>query len=161
MNSLESFTKYIDMKNIFILSFLALLILQSVKGQKNDTSGISSPQALHDMFMHKRAANNTVGWLMLGSGVGLAIAGIAINLDSGFNIDLSGGNAAASTDNNSKGLWLSYLGGAMTLASIPFFISAHDNKIKAKLALKGESVSTGHISPENVNFAAIALVIKL
>lgn len=137
------------MKKILILICFSLLTIQLVKGQKNNTSMSTSPQALHDMYMQKRKTNNTVGWIMLGSGIGMTTGGIAINLSGGiFN-------------NNSKGLWLFYLGRATTLASIPFFISAGSNKRKAKLALKGESVTIGNKTLYKSNYTTLAFTIQL
>ncbi len=43
---------------------------------------------------------------------------LAINMNNGIE----------DSDETSKGLWLSYLGGAVTLVSIPLFISAGKHK---------------------------------
>lgn|SRR5665811_903690 len=137
------------MKKILILFCFSLLTIQLIKGQKIDTSRSTSPQALHDMYTQKRKTNNTVGWIMLGSGIGMAIGGSAIILSGGlFNYNING-------------LWLYDLGGATTLVSIPFFISAGSNKRKAKLALKGESVTIGNKILVKSNYSALALTIQL
>ena len=143
-----NFTKTIFIKKILILFCFSLLTIQLIKGQKIDTSRSTSPQALHDMYWQKRKTNYTVGVIILGSGIGMTIGKIANNL-SGGNFD------------GSKGLWLFYLGGAATLISIPFFISARSNERKAKLALKGESVTIGNKILVKSNYSALALTIQL
>ena len=72
------------MKKILILFCFSLLTIQLIKGQKIDTSRSTSPQALHDMYWQKRKTNYTVGVIMLGSGIGMAIGGSAIILSGGL-----------------------------------------------------------------------------
>jgi hypothetical protein len=138
------------MKKILILFCLSLLTIQLVKSQKSDKSISTSPIGLHDLYMKKHKTNNTVGWIMLGSGIGMTLGGFATNVSTGWG-----------EGNKNNGLWLSYLGGATTLASIPFFISAGSNKRKAKLALKGESVTIRNKLLVKSNYPAIALIIQL
>jgi hypothetical protein len=78
---------------------------------------------------------------------------------AGIGSNLSGGILDNDSTNNDKGLWLSYLGAATTIASIPFFISAGKNKRKAKMFLKN-SVST-IILPKsrNSNYLSVSLTI--
>ena len=83
----------------------------------------TSPVISKDHYLQKSRNQKTTAWILLGAGIGMAIGGIVINLDQ----PIYGG----SSKDNDKGLWLSYLGGATALTSIPFFISAHKNKKRA------------------------------
>jgi hypothetical protein len=84
----------------------------------------------------------------LGGGVAMIIGGIAINMAQ----PVFGSNA--SSEDNNKGLWLSYLGVATTLVSIPLFISAGKHKKKAKIQLKNGAVGFNN----EINYSGIALV---
>lgn len=144
---------------------MLLFAIQLVKGQKIDTSIRKSPQVLHDMYMQKRKINNTVGWVMFGSGIGMMIGSMAINLSGGIlgsgGFSLNERSRSNSNSNPSKGLWLAYVGGATTLASIPFFISAGRNKTKARLALKKEAITTGNRMVDKSHYAALAFTMQL
>ena len=111
------------------------------QGQENKFVVNQEPktaQEMHDMFMKKSKAKSTAAWITLGSGVFLAGVGFAtIDYDNGF--------ATGSV----IGAGLVVIGGASTLVSAPFFISAGSNKRKAKLALKGETVSSGFYGNTN------------
>ena len=74
---------------------------------------------------------------------------------------MSGGILDNDSTNNDKGIWLSYLGGATTIASIPFFISAGKNKRKAKLFLKNSISSLKSPDIKNINYTGISLEIPL
>ena len=87
-----------------------------------------SAQELYDFHISKKKANKTVAWITLGGGVAMIVGGIGIN---GFDGD---------TTNNSKGLWLSYLGAATTLVSIPLFIASGKHNKKAKIQLQNGAV---------------------
>lgn len=137
------------MKKYLILFCLSLLTMQLVKSQKIDKSISMSPKELHDLYMKKRNTNNTVGGIILVSGIGMTLGGFATNVSTGWG-----------EGNKNNGLWLFYLGGATTLASIPFFISAGNNKRKAKLSLKGESVTIRNKLLDKSNYPAIALIIQ-
>lgn len=118
------------MKKLFIL-FISLVFLNNVKGQELHTQINQTPQEIYDFHIQKRKNNKTAGWITLGSGVAMIIGGVAINISGGVLGD---------SDETSKGLWLSYLGGAVTLVSIPLFISAGKHKRKAKIQLQNGAV---------------------
>lgn len=138
------------MKKTFLLLSFGLLTMPFVFGQKLDDSLSASPEELHDMFMKKRKVNNIVGWTMVGTGITMILGGFATNVSTGWG-----------EGNQDNGLWLSYLGGASTIVSIPLFISAAGNKRKAKFALKGETFSTRNKLPEQNCFPSMALIIQL
>lgn len=105
------------MKKI-IFSLLSLLIFAKTFSQTTTSPAISK-----DYYLQKSKNQKTTAWVLLGAGIGMTVGGLAINQDQ----PLYGG----SSNDNAKGLWLSYLGGATTLSSIPFFISGHKNKKRA------------------------------
>ena len=78
---------------------------------------------------------------------------------AGIGINLSGGILDNDSTNNDKGLWLSYLGAATTIASVPFFIAAGKNKRKAWLSLKGESITFSNLSYKKSKHLSLALTI--
>lgn len=83
---------------------------------------------------------------MLVSGIGTTLGGLAKHFNTG---DINNGKSIA------------YVGRALTLGSIPFFISAGSNKRKAQLAIKGESVTIGNKKPYELNYTALVLLMPL
>ena len=119
------------MKKItFLIAFFAIAL--AAFSQQNNPS----PTLTKQNYLLKSKNQNTAAWILLGSGLAMVGGGLAINLSGGI---LNG--------NGSKGLWLSYLGGAVTITSIPFFIAASKNKKKA-VSLSFKNV----ISPQIKNF---------
>ena len=84
---------------------------------------------------------------MLGSGITMSFIGLGINADSWGDPD--------------KGVGLINAGGVVALTSIPLFIGASKNKKRAKLALKGESISFKYFPIEKSNYVALSLTIPL
>ena len=137
------------MKKIITLFIATLFSMQLVSAQKTDTSTLRSPQALHDSYMHKYKTNHIIAWSCLGGGTAMLISGIAIKIHNGF------------LSNNSQGQWLTYLGLATTVASIPFFISAGTNKLKARLSLKAQSISIGNNTLNRLKHKIVVLTVPL
>jgi hypothetical protein len=136
------------MKKMSILFCISLFTMQLVIGQKIDNSISMSSQELHDFYMKKHKTYNIIGGIMLVSGIGMTIGGLATNASSWGE------------SNKNNGLGLFYFGAATTLLSIPVFITAGRSKRKAKLALKGETVNIRHRLPEKSIYPAIALTVK-
>lgn len=105
-----------------------------------------TPQQRYDFHRSKKKANNTAAWITLGGGVAMIFGGIGINLSGGILDD--------DTTNNSKGLWLSYLGAATTLTSIPLFISAGKHKKKAKIQLQNGVVGFNN----EIKYSGVSIV---
>lgn len=108
--------------------FLSICLLASHLGHAQiiDTTFATSTKALYtNDYMQKYKANKSTAHIMLLSGVGLALGGILVNMGTGWG-----------PGNTNNGLWLSYLGGASIVTSIPFFIGAGKNKRKAQMAVK-------------------------
>ncbi|WP_347923119.1 hypothetical protein [Pontimicrobium sp. SW4] len=124
---------------VICLGFINLSIGQEIPTNSNET-----PQELYDFHISKKKSNNIAGWITLGGGAAMFIAGIGINLDP---------KQLASSQDNNKGLWLSYLGGATTLASIPLFIAAGKHKRKAKIQLQQGAVGFYN----NMNYTGLSI----
>lgn len=139
------------MIKILALICCSLFMNQPVNGQKTDTAMNISPQALHDKYIQNSKTQNTIGWIALGSGIGLTAGGIYT-----YVIQAMGEGSVTNT-----GPTLFYLGATAALTSIPFFISAGKYKGKAKLALKGESVTMGNKILHKSGYTALALTIAL
>ncbi len=129
---------------LFVLGSINISRAQVIPDEEN-----SSPQELYDFHIQKKKANNLAGWLTLTGGVAMIVGGLGINL--------SGGIVDNDSTNNNKGLWLSYLGGATTVASIPLFIASGKHKSKAKIQLENGAV--GYTS-NPYNYSAVSLVIS-
>lgn len=129
------------MKTNFLLTTVLFLQLGCMAAQ-NIPAVTDTQQQLHDMYRKKRNNNMIAGWAMVGAGTAMVIGGIAINLDSGFDFN--------SNTNQNKGLWLSYVGGATVLGSIPLFVCAGKNNRKAKLALTSGNAFNGRAGKETV-----------
>ena len=125
---------------IFYLGFSNNALGQVLTEEKNQ-----SPQELYDFHISKKKANNIAAWIALGGGVAMIIGGLGINM--------SGGIIDNDSTNNNKGLWLSYLGGAATVVSIPLFISAGKHKRKAKIQLQNGAIGFN----QKINYSTVSL----
>lgn len=133
------------MKNKLLLLMFCFGFMNLALGQQIPSNSNQTPQELYDFHISKKKANNLSGWLALGSGTAMIIGGLGWNL--------SGGLVDGDSTNNSKGLWLSYLGGATTLASIPLFISAGKHKKKAKIQLQQDAIGLNN----NINYSGLSV----
>jgi len=124
-----------------------------IQSQVIESTTDKSSQELFDFYTLKQKKNKTTAWVMLGTGIGMTIAGIGINM--------SGGILDGDSTNNDKGLWLSYLGAATTIASIPFFISAGKNKRKAKMYLNNSISKINFSQNRNFNCWSVSLIVPL
>jgi hypothetical protein len=138
------------MKQTLTLIIILLVVFQSGYCQKTEKKGNQKYQQSHDIYIQKYKANKTVAWVMLGSGIAMTVAGLGINME--------GGVLDGDSTNNNKGLWLSYLGGATTIVSVPLFFSAGKNKRKARMSLQSETV--GYSTFEKNRYIAISYAIN-
>ena len=141
------------LKHIFAILMPFILSLQIVSAQKIDTPCFGSPEAKYCLYMAKYKTNRTVGWLLLVPGATMMTIKGVMNASNNNNIFKSGFNPA-------KGTGLGFIGGVMALTSIPFFISAGNNKRKAYLSLKREKIVTSDRSVGSFHYLAIDLKIK-
>ncbi len=130
-----------------------VISFQMIQSQVIEPTTDKSSQELFDFYALKQRKNKTTAWVMLGAGIGMTIAGIGINMSSGI---LDGDST-----NNDEGLWLSYLGGATTIASVPFFIAAGKNKRKAKMYLNNSISKINFSQNRNFNCWSVSLMVPL
>ena len=137
------------MKTKLIILFFCFGLFNSAIGQVLVNKENKTTQELYDFHISKKKTNKTAGWITLGGGVAMIVGGIGINL--------SGGIVDNDSTNNSKGLWLSYVGGATTLLSIPLFISSSKHKKKANIQLQN-----GAVGFENkINYSGVSITLSL
>lgn len=132
-------------KTILIILIFNLGFSKNALGQVLTEGENQSPQELYDFHISKKKANKTAAWITLGGGVAMIVGGLGINM--------SGGIVDNDSTNNNKGLWLSYLGGAATLVSIPLFISAGKYNKKAKIQLQNGAIGFN----KKINYSAVSL----
>ena len=136
-----------------LISFLVFLFsMDLANSQYLETFNDKTPYDSYDFYVQKQKANKTTAWVLLGSGVVMTIAGLGINME--------GGVLDGDSTNNNKGLWLSYLGGATTVASIPFFISAHKHNRNASISLKNETYTFRNTPFKRQRIVSIAFALE-
>ena len=140
------------MKRILITLLFLLISFQMTLGQVVEQTTNNSQQELYDFYKLKQKKNNTTGWIMLGGGAALTL-GTLISYNSNSGAGLFGNIPSESQ------IVMFSIGGALTLASIPFFISAGKNKRKAEIYFKGVQNKVGRINVDNSNYLAIGLTI--
>ena len=141
------------MKRLLHIFCFSLLITKLANGQQTDLTKSKSTQELHHDYTQKYKTNKTIGWVLLGSGVGMIIGGGAVfakYAGEGYN------GAPPETAE----LLFFIVGPSFAHASIPFFIWGKKNKTKAELVLKGESVTFGNKELYKSNYTALALRIQ-
>lgn len=112
------------MKKIF---FLLLLFSSTHCFSQPPTPG--APMAKSD-YLAKAKKQNTTAWVLLGGGFGLSTAGLIVGIQETRETidDLFD---TGETRSSSAGAVLLIAGGATMLSSVPFFVSASENKKKA------------------------------
>ncbi len=113
-----------------ILSLILVFFVAQVFSQ-------TSTPAVHskDYYMKKHKNQNTIGWITFGVGTGLMIIGLRTMKGGGFTGTI-GGLPIQEYDNTLSNT-LATTGLVITCASVPFLISAHDNKKKAAAVTVG------------------------
>ena len=146
--------KLLNMKKLLLTVCSCLLILHFVNGQLIERTKVASTQQPTNKYIEKYKTYKTIGWVFLGSGIGL-IAGsgivVATWAKQGYN-----GTSPVTAE-----ALLLIVGPAAALSSIPFFILAKNNKKKARLSLKEEAVMLGNKLQFRSNYTALALTIPL
>lgn len=141
--------KLIGSRKIVAIVIVLFCFSELTSAQEIGTSGLSGLR--YCTYMSKQKVNNTAGWVLLAPGAAMAtLAGIIIVNNTGY---LFPSRHATNKE-------FLYLGGAMALASIPFFISANKNKARAYLSLKRGTVTFAERCPDNFNYLAVSLKIK-
>ena len=143
------------------MKFLCLVILiisfQFSSAQLIDRTTTMTPEEQFNYHSLKQKRNKTAAWILLGSGILMTMSGIVINsADEYVEVFTLG---LKEVEDVHKGDWLIYVGGATTLASIPFFISAGKHKSKATVTLKAQQNSVVRETLYNSNSLAIGFKI--
>lgn len=143
------------MKYIYII--ILVCSFQISEAQVIDSTTTKPPQELYDFHTLKQKRNKTTAWILAGGGLLMTMSGLVINsADEAAEAATLG---LADIDEVHKGDWLIYVGGATTLASIPFFISAGKHKSKATVTLKAQQNSVVPGTLYNSNSLAIGFTI--
>ena len=117
------------MKKIVTLLIPILFSMHFVSAQKSNPSSLS-PQALHDFYIQKSKTKTMTAFALLVAGVVMANEGNKINAGRPLSQNSSLLEGKGSNTTNKK-LWLLKLGKETTLASIPYFISSGDYRVRA------------------------------
>jgi hypothetical protein len=129
-----------------ILFIIGLLGIFTVYAQRLDTLSSGSEQQ-YLRYMKKRSTYKTIGFVLVGTGVTLAAGYFLINSANGWN-------------GHNKGEGMFEVGIATVVLSTPLFIMAGANKRKARLALKGERL-TSAVRYQRPYFPAFSVRISL
>jgi hypothetical protein len=116
---------------VLLLAFFGFFNLSAQELSNNENI---TAQELYDFHIEKKKTNNLVGWITLGSGTAMFIAGLSQGTD--YVID----TFDPTKEENKSVEWLMIGGGAVMLASIPFFIASGKHKKKAQIQLHNGAV---------------------
>lgn len=143
------------MKYIYII--ILVCSFQISEAQVIDSTTTKPPQELYDFHTLKQKRNKTTAWVLVGSGLLMTMSGLVVN--SADEAAEAAALGLVDVEEVHKGDWLIYAGGATTLASIPFFISAGKHKRKASISLKSEQNLAGNIASSKFNNLLFALTL--
>ena len=145
------------MRLSLILFTLLFLFSHSSFCQKiDDSENTKSQQEQYDLYTLKKKNNQTAAWLLLGTGTALLVGGL-LTADSAEDAD----NIGESIGNSIEGTVLAIAGGGIVAASIPFFITANNNKNRAELALKGGTITYHNISVPRSKYIGLSVKIPI
>lgn len=140
---------------VFFCAFLFTTAL--VSAQKLDSATLAAPQKRYDYYWQAYKHKVRTGRSLLVTGLtATAIGAGIIAIGIGSDTDNDHGTVAGVV-----GLGLSTVGVGALITSIPFFISAGNDKRKAKLALKGEALTMGNQLLLKTTYPALAVRIPL
>jgi hypothetical protein len=137
------------MKKIIILLLSFCLIIYAAKAQ-SDSTYLMHKAGIKSLFL-KSKKQKSIAWILLGSGLGIAAIGGIVQLNheysraGGFNFDFTGAGIAVG-------------GGIIALSGIPLFISSSNNKKKAELFIKNQTLN---ISPQIQTNKQLAIGLKI
>lgn len=106
------------MKKIILCLTILLFIVKSFS-QTQTSLALSK-----DYYLQKSKGQKTIGWILLGTGLGIAATGGIVQL-------MHEGKSNGGFDFDFTGAYIAIGGGVVSLLSIPFFISSSINKRKA------------------------------
>ncbi|AFD07475.1 hypothetical protein [Solitalea canadensis] len=136
------------------LLFLAMIFLtEPILLAQIDTLSKSSNYELGAKYLKKSKSQKTIGWVMVGAGTALIIAGAATNSSSSDT-----GWESLNTDVN-QGILITS-GCLVGLGSIPLFIAGRKNRKKAEIYLK-PATALNYIQQKPAYSAQLGLIIRL
>jgi hypothetical protein len=148
------------MKNTIFPILLLIFSGSFVQAQKTDPTAGMKPGELHDYYLKKHRNNKTAAWIMIGGGVVVGLTGAVVTgaeTVTHLIIDPLIGNEPSVS---STGPVLIGIGLVSMLGSIPFLVSADNNKRRADLALKGEPITLGNKPFQQAYYPALSLKIS-
>ena len=114
------------------MKHLIILLLLFSLGNSSFSQVTTHPAStVQTDYLKKGKNQNTLAWILLGGGLGLTSAGIAVGLNEAVN-DISNIFSGEEQKTSSAGAILFYTGLASMLTSIPLFIVSSSNKRKAE-----------------------------
>jgi hypothetical protein len=122
---------------------LVIILLLTVSAATFGQTDTPSQTLTSTDYLQKSKKQNTAGWIFLGGGFSVAVAGIVVGI-TGTAEEIAGIFTGEESNTLETGAVLCYVGTAAMLGSIPFFIAASKNKRKSKeiaLSLKLETRS--------------------
>lgn len=137
------------MRKVIFICMVCLCATIQTNAQLPDTIVNMNTHKVDANLLFKKAKNQkTAAWILLGGGLGVAIAGMAIigdeankeltnDLGTIFTLGLY---TAPPVKHSAAGPILAIAGTGALLGSIPLFIGSSKNKRKATLMLKNEAV---------------------
>lgn len=122
------------MRSLTFVLLLAMFGFVNLSAQELNNNENKTAQELYDFHIKKMKTSKLVGWITLGSGAAMFIGGISQGTD--YVIDTFN----PTKEENTSVEWLTIGGGAVMLASIPFFIASGKHKKKAQIQLHNGAV---------------------
>jgi len=108
-----------------LLSILLILMMSSqlIQGQVIEQENNNSQKELYDFHKLKHKKNKTAAWVIVSSGIAMVTIGSIFNSINSIEIacDLPPLGGDWYCPPNRQADWLYYVGGAVTVSSIPFF----------------------------------------
>ncbi|HWH62184.1 MAG TPA: hypothetical protein VNS50_02885 [Ginsengibacter sp.] len=156
------------MKKIFVIVLLSscLNTLQSSAQLQNTSQSAIQHPLNSDLLFQKARKQKTTGWILMGTGAGLAIAGTIVTAESVATVyydvlinPLLDQNVTSSS--SAIGPMMLLTGVASMVASVPFFIASGKNRRNAYLVIRNESESMSRQLHYKENFVSLALNITL
>ena len=141
------------MKILPLFFLIFILTFQNAFGQVIETSNDFSSKENYNFYSLKQKKNKTAAFVLLGAGT-IIVIGNYISYSNSTS-DGFAGNVPSTSQ-----IVVFGIGGASVLASIPFFISAGKNKMRASMYLKRESMAVSEFSDIKPKQTSLSLVIN-
>ena len=134
------------MKRTFIIFLVLVFSFKLAQSQVSEPTPEPSQEKTYGYYIQKHHSQRVTGWVLLGTGVGMAIAGTAMVSQQN---DLNG--------TEDVGTFLLITGGATTIASIPVLISSGKNKKKANAIMEAGKVGINGASVNQPRYVSVGL----